>query len=195
MSALPPRSTMTVEEYFALDESSSEVRYEYIDGHVTMLAGGTLDHSLIGANIITALRNALRGTPCRVFTTDARIELTSRRYVYPDVSVSCDERDRGRIKNLTAPRLVIEVLSPNTERYDRGRKFAFYRDCPTIQEYVLIEPDYPSVETYRRERGRLWVLRTFGEGDEIELVSVGIHFPISAIYEDVIFPPDEDEPA
>jgi len=186
---------MTVEEYFALDESSSEIRYEYIDGYVTMLAGGTLDHSLIGANIITTLRNALRGTPCRVFTTDARIELSSKRYVYPDVSVSCDERDRGRIKNLTAPRLVIEVLSPNTERYDRGRKFAFYRDCPTIQEYVLIEPDYPSVEIYRRERGRLWVLHTFGEGDEIELVSVGIHFPISAIYEDVIFPPDEDEPA
>jgi len=195
MSASPPRSPMTVEEYFALDESSSEIRYEYIDGYVTMLAGGTLDHSLIGANIITTLRNALRGTPCRVFTTDARIELSSKRYVYPDVSVSCDERDRGRIKNLTAPRLVIEVLSPNTERYDRGRKFAFYRDCPTIQEYVLIEPDYPSVEIYRRERGRLWVLHTFGEGDEIELVSVGIHFPISAIYEDVIFPPDEDEPA
>jgi len=195
MSALPHRSTMTVEEYFALDESSSEVRYEYIDGHVTMLAGGTLDHSLIGANIITTLRNALRGTPCRVFTTDARIELSPTRYVYPDVSVSCDERDRGRVRNLTAPRLVIEVLSPKTERYDRGRKFAFYRDCPTIQEYVLIEPDFPSVEIYRRERGRLWVLRTFGEGDEIELVSVGIHFPISAIYEDVIFPPDEDEPA
>lgn len=195
MSALPNRSTMTVEEYFALDESSSEVRYEYIDGHVTMLAGGTLDHSLIGANIITTLRNALRGTPCRVFTTDARIELSPTRYVYPDVSVSCDERDRGRVRNLTSPRLVIEVLSPHTERYDRGRKFAFYRNCPTIQEYVLIEPNFPSVEIYRRERGHLWVLRTFGEGDEIELVSVGIHFPISAIYEDVIFPPDEDEPA
>lgn len=195
MSALPNRSTMTVEEYFALDESSSEVRYEYIDGHVTMLAGGTLDHSLIGANIITTLRNALRGTPCRVFTTDARIELSPTRYVYPDVSVSCDERDRGRVRNLTSPRLVIEVLSPHTERYDRGRKFAFYRNCPTIQEYVLIEPNFPSVEIYRRERGHLWVLRAFGEGDEIELVSVGIHFPISAIYEDVIFPPDEDEPA
>lgn len=197
MTALPRRSTMSVEEYLQLDRSSIDTRYEYIDGHVIMMAGGTLDHATISANIISVLRNLLRGSPCRVFTTDARVRISETRYVYPDVSVSCDPQDRGRVDIVQSPRLVVEVLSPSTEATDRGRKLAYYRQCPTVQEYMLINYQYPSVELYRREKNTLWTYHVFEVDDDIELASLGVRFPVTAVYEDVVFPPEEndDEPA
>lgn len=116
---------MSVEEYLQLDRSSLETRYEYIDGYVTMLAGETLDHATIGANIISILRCSLRGTSCRVFTSDVRVRISRTRFVYPDASVSCDERDRGQSDIVQSPRLVVEVLSPSTEGYIVGENLAF----------------------------------------------------------------------
>jgi Uma2 family endonuclease len=190
--ALPHQPWMRVEDYLELDRSSIETRYEYIDGYVTMLAGGTLDHATIGANIISILRRLLRGSPCRVFTSDARVRLSRTRYVYPDVSVSCDEQDRGQSDIVQSPRLVVEVLSPSTEGYDRGRKFGYYRECLSIQEYLLIDAQRPMIEVYRREKHDLWILRAFRLDDEVELVNLGVHFPVSAIYEDVVFPPQDE---
>lgn len=183
---------MSVEDYLQLDRSSIEIRYEYIDGYVTMLAGGTLDHATIGANIISILRRLLRGSPCRVFTSDARVRLSRTRYVYPDASVSCDEQDRGQSDIVQSPRLVVEVLSPSTEGYDRGRKFGYYRECSTIQEYLLIDAQRPMVEVYRREKHDLWILRAFRLDDEVELVNLSLNFPVSAVYEDVVFPPQDE---
>src|ERR1700694_5337106 len=109
--ALPHQPSMSVEDYLELGRSSIETRYEYIDGYVTMLAGGTLDHATIGANIISILRSSLRGGPCRVFTSDARVRLSEMRYVYPDASISCDEQDRGQSDMVQYPHLIVEVLS------------------------------------------------------------------------------------
>jgi Uma2 family endonuclease len=187
MMALSHDPSMSVEEYLQLDRSSIETRYEYIDGYVSMLAGGTLDHATIGANIISILRHSMRGTPCRVFTSDARVRLSSTRFVYPDASVSCDEQDRGQSDNLQSPRLVVEVLSPSTEGYDRGRKFGFYRECPTIQDYLLIDSQRPMLEVYRRERHDLWILRAYRMDEDVELTNLGVHFPVSAVYEDVMW--------
>ena len=185
--ALSHDPSMSVDEYLQLDRSSIETRYEYIDGYVSMLASGTLDHATIGANIISILRHSLRGTPCRVFTSDARVRLSSTRFVYPDASVSCDEQDRGQNDNLQSPRLVVEVLSPSTEGYDRGRKFGFYRECPTIQEYLLIDAQRPMLEVYRRERHDLWILRAYRLDEDVELTNLGVRFPVSAVYEDVMW--------
>ncbi len=190
--ALQHNPSMSVEEYLQLDRSSIETRYEYIDGYVTMLAGGTLDHATIGANIISILRRSLRGTSCRVFTSDARVRLSRTRFVYPDVSVSCDEQDRGQSDNVQSSRLVVEVLSPSTEGYDRGRKFGFYRECPTIQEYLLIDAQRPMLEVYRREKNDFWLLRAYRLDEEVELINLGVYFPVSAVYEDVIFPPQDE---
>jgi Uma2 family endonuclease len=192
--ALAHRPSMSVEDYLELDRSSIETRYEYIDGYVTMLAGGTLDHATIEANIISILRRLLRGSPCRVFTSDARVRLAKTRYVYPDASVSCDEQDRGQSDIVQSPHLVVEVLSPSTEAYDRGRKFSYYRECPAVQEYLLIDAQRPLVEVYRREKHDLWILRTFRLDDEVELINLGVRFPVSAVYEDVIFPPQDENP-
>ena len=192
--ALSHNTTMSVEEYLQLDRSSIEARYEYIDGYVTMLAGGTLDHATIGANIISILRRSLRGSPCRVFTSDARVRLSGTRLVYPDASVSCDEQDRGQSDNIQSPRLVVEVLSPGTEGYDRGRKFGFYRECPTIQEYLLIDEQRPMLEVYRREKHDFWILRAYRLDEDVELTNLGVHFAVSEVYEDVNFPPQVENP-
>ena len=183
MVALPRDPSMSVEEYLQIDRSSIETRYEYIDGYVTMLAGGTLDHATIGANI---LRHSMRGTPCRVFTSDARVRLSSTRFVYPDASISCDEQDRGQSDNVQSPRLVVEVLSPSTEGYDRGRKFGFYRECPTIQEYLLIDAQRPMLEVYRREKHDLWIFRAYRLDADVELTNLGVRFPVSDVYKDVV---------
>ena len=186
MVALPRDPSMSVEEYLQIDRSSIETRYEYIDGYVSMLAGGTLDHTTIGANIISILRHSLRGTPCRVFTSDARVRLSSTRFVYPNASISCDEQDRGQSDNVQSPRLVVEVLSPSTEGYDRGRKFGFYRECPTIQEYLLIDAQRPMLEVYRREKHDLWIFRAYRLDADVELTNLGVRFPVSDVYEDVV---------
>ena len=192
MTALPNRLTMSVEEYLALDRNSPETRYEYIDGYVTMMAGGTLDHATISLNMASTLRGLLRGSSCRVFPSDARVRLSATRYVLPDVTVSCDGRDRGRVDVIHYPHLVVEVLSPSTEDYNRGRKFTYYRECPTIQEYVMVNTEYQAVEVCRRARNDLWSFHVFRSGEDVELASLGVRFPITAVYEDVALPPEDD---
>lgn len=106
----------------------------------------------------------------------------------PDASVSCDERDRGKIEALQYPRLIVEILSPSTEAYNRGKKFGYYRACPTVQEYVLVDAQRQSVEVYRRASSKLWMLHLFGPDDQVELASLGIRFLVAAVYEDVMLP-------
>jgi Uma2 family endonuclease len=189
MIAQPNHLKMSVELYLALDRESQDARYEYIDGYAYMLAGGTPVHSLIAANLIAEIKPHLRGGPCDVYTSDAKVRLSRTRYVYPDLTVSCDERDRQvDAEVIQYPRLVIEILSPSTEAYDRGDKFDYYRACPTIQEYVLVNTQRQAVEVYRRATGKLWTLFPFGPGEQVEFASIGITLPIASIYERVTFP-------
>jgi Uma2 family endonuclease len=190
--ALSQHPFTSVEEYLEMDRSSCETRYEYIDGYVRMLAGSTLDHATISLNIAILLRNALRGRSCRVYTSDARVRIAQTRFVYPDVTVTCDSRDRGRVDIIEYPRLVIEVLSPITEDYDRGRKFTYYRECPTITEYVLVNTAYQAVEVCRCERNGLWSFHTYSPGEDIDLISIGFSIPVNAIYDGVTFSTEDD---
>jgi Uma2 family endonuclease len=186
--ALPNRSMLSVEEYLQLDEDSYETRYEYIDGHLRMLAGGTPNHAQIGANIITVLNNLLSENPCRIYTSDVRVQLSESRYVYPDVAVSCDKRERGDSNMLQYPRLVVEVLSPDTEAYDRGEKLTYYRECPTIQEYMLVNTQRFFIEIFRRETSNLWTYHAFGPYEEVALASLDVHFPVAQVYRNVELP-------
>jgi Uma2 family endonuclease len=191
MIAQPQHLKMSVEAYFALDRESKGARYEYIDGYAYLLAGGTPIHALIAANLIAEIKTRLRGSPCQVYTSDAKVRLSQSRYVYPDVTVSCDERDRlQEAEVLQYPRLVIEILSASTEAYDRGNKSSYYRACPTIQEYLLISTQRSSVEVYRRTTEKLWTLYPSERGEQVELASIGVTLPVAAIYENVNLPAD-----
>ncbi len=113
-------------------------------------------------------------------------------YFYPDVSVSCDSRDTEEIKDtLHYARLVVEVLSPTTELRDRTRRFVQYQQCQTIQEYVLVSQQCQQVEVFTRN-GKKWVYQLFGPGEAVELLSVGVQFPIEMLYEDVPLPIEEE---
>ena len=186
MVAHPAPPPMPVEEYLELEENSA-VKHEYIDGHVYAMAGGTVDHGIIAVNAVAVLRPLLRGGPCRVYNSDVKVRLGPRRFVYPDVSVSCDERDRadGRATFISHPRLVIEVLSPTTADYDRGDKFEMYRALPSLEEYVLISTEQPAVEVRSRRDDREWHRTVFGPEDEVLLPSIGVSIPIAALYEDI----------
>jgi Uma2 family endonuclease len=184
MVAQPGR--MSVQDYLDLDRRSIETRYEFIDGYAYMLAGGTANHSTISGNVYAELRALLRGSPCRVYNSDMKVRLSETRYVYPDVSVSCNPQDRGTVDTLQSPRLVVEVLSASTEGYDRGRKARYYRACPTIEEYVLIDSQQQAIEVYRRERD-FWKLYAFGPGAQVVLTSLGVSISTAAIYENTIF--------
>jgi len=175
-------SIMSVEDYLILNRNSKDTRYEYLDGELRMLAGGSPDHSIIIANLTAAIKGPLKGSQCRVYNSDVQLKLSEKRYFFPDITISCDERDRNQKETISYPRVVVEVLSPTTEATDRGKKAAYYRACPTIQEYVMVDSEEIFVEVHRREEGR-WTINTFEPGDTITLECLDIQFPIEDAYE------------
>ena len=188
---------MTVDEWRELERTNSDARYEYIDGQVYLMSGGSLAHSRISTNSVRALEDALGNQPCNVYNSDASVRVSDMRYTYPDASVSCDPGDQPTTEQMEvkAPRVVVEVLSDSTEGKDRIRKANWYHACPTIQEYMLIATKYQAVEVQRRA-GDEWTLHLFGPGDEIELVSIDVRFPLAILYRGTTVPEmanDQDE--
>src|SRR5437879_4764172 len=127
------RMQMTVEEYLQLDDSSIDVRYEYIDGRVYAMAGGSKAHSKLKQTVARDLEDRLSGSPCDVFDTDVRVQLSKTRYLYPDVTISCDPIDveEEEDKTILFPRVVVEVLSPSNKSSDWTEKLMYYQQCPT----------------------------------------------------------------
>ena len=191
---MPQPQYMTVDEWREL-ERQSEVKHEYIDGQVYAMAGGTLAQSFIAVNVLTLLNRAFEEGPCRVYTSDAACRLSPTRYTYPDVVVTCDDRDRPtkEEREIQSPRVVIEISSESTERYDRGRKFGYYRACPSVQEYVLVSTEYQIVEVFRRTL-KNWEYQAYGPRDEVELTSINVCFPVAALYKQTDVPEVLDIP-
>ena len=191
--AYPDHTRMSIEAYLQLDYESMGERYEYVDGYAYMLAGGTNNHGIISVNVSRELSNRLQGGRCRVYSSDAKVRLAERRYLYPDVSVGCDERDNGTQTFLQFPRVIVEVLSPSTDAYDRGQKFYYYRTCPTLEEYVLVDTQQRAVDIYRRAEQDLWTLHFFREGDNVELTSLSLTIPLATLYQQVVLASDEEK--
>jgi Uma2 family endonuclease len=187
MATSPQKSYMTVEEYFELCRNSPDARYEYIDGQAVMLAGGSLNHSRIARNVIVSLEGFLSDRSCQSFTSDAILKIPSGRYVLPDVAITCDERDHEDNEYLLYPCVIFEVLSPSTEAIDRGRKFTFYQECPTIQEYILVSSQEPLIEVFHRENAHMWTYRIFKPDEEVLLLSLEIKLSMKDIYRNVVF--------
>ncbi|HEX6367511.1 MAG TPA: Uma2 family endonuclease [Longimicrobium sp.] len=180
----------TPEEYLAL-ERHAEFKSEYIDGQIVAMTGASAPHNLIAGSVLAELRMRFRGRPCRAFIGDMRVQIEGgRRYTYPDVVAVCGEPKflDGVLDTLENPTLIVEVLSPSTEAYDRGEKFTHYRAIETLQEYVLVAQDRVMVERFVRH-GEFWMFSAFGDLDEaVELTSVACTIPLREIYENVEFP-------
>jgi Uma2 family endonuclease len=181
---------MSFEDYLE-SEADAELKHEYDDGYLTAMAGATARHVTIVQNLVAALRVHLRGTPCRAFSTDMKLRPLRTKSYYPDVFVTCDERDRVQETVKQYPKLVIEVLSESTEKRDRDTKWAGYRRCETLEDYLLVSQYRQSVETFSRA-GDLWVYRSYGPRDTVHLGSIDLTLPMDAIYEDVEWAPPPD---
>jgi Uma2 family endonuclease len=188
MVADPQRQWMSVEEYLELDRSASDVRYEYFDGYVRAMSGGSMGHAWIAINMILLLNEQLQSGPCRVANSDVRVQVSKSRYVYPDVTVSCDVSDNREDNDIVrSAHLVVEVLSPTTELDDRGKKLTYYQGWPSVQEYVLIGSQRQSVEIYRRQ-GVTWTHHRYMPGQTVVLESLDIQIPFADIYARVRVP-------
>ena len=180
----------TLEEYLDLD-AAAEYKSEYLSGQIYAMAGGSPEHNRIGFNVITALGAQLSGAPCIGYTSDQRIKAGGL-YTYPDVTVICGQPrfSEGRKDTLLNPNLIVEVLSPSTEAYDRGEKFAHYRQIESLQEYVLISQDKPRIERYLRQPDNTWNY-TAADGLQaaLSLNSIGCTLKLEQVYTDVELQP------
>jgi Uma2 family endonuclease len=181
----PAHRRYTIGEFVRLEEYSN-VRHEFLDGQVYAMAGGTPEHGSRAANVIGLLTAQLRGRPCRVQTSDVRIRVASTGLdTYPDVSVVCgrEERDRDDPDAIANPILLVEVLSPSTEEYDRGEKFDHYQRIDSLREVVFVAHDEWRVEVMRRV-GSGWTSIAARRGESLVLESVACTLPVDEIYRD-----------
>ena len=177
----------TPEEYFAWEEEQLE-RHELIDGYVYAMSGGTQNHSAIKLNIGSLIKAHLRGSKCSAFNSDLKINiLNTPNYTYPDLSVTCDDRDQEDQMSITYPCLIVEVLSKSTEAYDRGKKFEKYRRNPNLIDYVLVSSDEIAIDIYHKNEVGEWLILSFRSGDQVELKSINLSLPIEQFYEEIVF--------
>jgi Uma2 family endonuclease len=182
---------LTPEEYFAWEQQQL-YRHEYIDGEVYAMSGGTINHGDIAGNFLSLLKAHMRGSGCKTLNSDCRINiLESTNYVYPDVSVTCDERDKLTPQYIIYPCLIVEVLSPSTEAYDRGDKFRMYRRNPNLRDYVLVDASKVAIDLYHKDDNENWYIINYEPGDSIDLKSVNLTFSIEQVYEDIEFVVEE----
>ncbi len=186
---------MSVDEWSELERHSHDIKHEYINGQVYAMAGGSRAHGRISSNAVRALEDALDDSPCNVYNSDVAARLSPTCFTYPDATVTCDERDQATPDEteIQSPRVIVEVLSDSTEAYNRGEKFALYRACPTVQEYVLVATKYQAVEAFHRTL-KGWEYQAYGPGDEVELTSIGVRILLGVLYRRTTVPETLDAP-
>jgi len=182
----------TFDEYVVLEEDSG-VRHEFLGGQVWAMSGGSPEHAAVIMNVGALLSAALRGKPCRTYSSDLRVRVQATGLgTYPDVSVICGklELDPADPKAHTAinPCVLVEVLSPSTEDYDRGEKLGHYKKIPTVNEIMLVAHDRQEVEIVRREADGTWSREIAHAGEVARLSSIACELPVAEIYRDPLRP-------
>jgi len=189
---------MPVEQYLTLDDTTDGL-YEYWHGLVLMLrppssvslqpslvdmAGGSPAHAALSARLASLIDQGLpQDSPCIVYSSDVQLKLAEDHYLHPDVTVDCTEQGE---RVLTRPTVIIEVLSPNTEKRDRSAKLTAYKALPSLQEYLLVGSEEKEIVVYRRENH--WQAYHYNEGDIVELTSLHVSFPFDAVYRRIKLP-------
>jgi Uma2 family endonuclease len=196
------KAEFTGDDYLAWEASQSQ-RHEYVRGEVFAMAGGEDRHASATGNVYSLLRQHLRGSRCRVYMNDVKLQVDAANcFFYPDVFVTCSSRDLAERLVKRDAVLVAEVLSPSTAAYDRGDKFAAYRQLPSLQELLLLDLDRRTVELFRRQPGTAgagphdpWVLHPLTEGDDLQLQSVGCTLAVADVLADLEGQADAPAPA
>ena len=189
---VPQDHWVSLEEYHKIEEENPDCKFEYANGQVYAMAGGSLKHSRIAVNLLITLGVHLRGTGCRVFNSDAHVlpTGTGNPSYLPDVTVTCDPKDyeNEESTDIRSPRLIIQVLSPTTYSRDRIEKLADYQACASVQEYVMISTHHQQVEVHRRGGEDTWIKTCYRHGQMVPLASVELTISVSDIYADTTVP-------
>ena len=185
-----PKPFLTSEDYLKI-ERAAEFKSEYFDGEMFAMSGARRAHNLIGGNVFAGIHSQLRRRSCEVYPSEMRVLVSATGlYTYPDVVVACSKPQfaEGIMDTLVNPTLLVEVLSPSTEAYDRGRKFEQYRKIESLRQYLQVASDRVSVELYTRQAGGQWLLSSAAEPNEdVELESIECRLRVGDIYEKVVF--------
>lgn len=190
----PPQPRLSADEYLAW-EIEQTFRNEFVRGEVFAMTGAAERHVLVTRNLLLALHLHLRGTPCRAMANDMKLRVEAADcFFYPDVLVSCQTSVSGNDMFKTDAVLVAEVLSPSTAAYDRGDKFADYRQLPGLREFLLIDADKCRCDLYRKGGDGLWVLHPSGGDDPLHLASVDLTIAPAALWEDLQAPNSPPSP-
>ena len=179
---------LTLADYLAWENEQPE-RHEFHRGEVFAMVGARRVHAVVVQNIAREIGNHLKGSGCRAFSESAKLQIADDTVLYPDVFVTCDKADLATDIVFRSPLLVVEVLSPATEGYDRSRKFALYRRIPTLREYVLVDPDTRRVEAFRRDAAGQWFIHDMSESDALEIASLDGRIPMAEVFDGVDPPP------
>jgi Uma2 family endonuclease len=180
--------TISEQEYLAF-ERASEIRNEYYNGRIYAMTGASLAHNLIVSNSVASLHGQLRRKPCRICSSDLRVHIPQTGlYTYPDLVIVCGEPQflDDSLDTLLNPTVIVEVLSPSTERYDRGMKFQHYRSIASLQVYLLIAQDRAHIERYTRQEGDLWLLQdAIGLPASVDMAAIEAVLSLADVYEKV----------
>ena len=184
-----PKTRLTPQQYLAL-EREAPYKSEYLNGEVFAFAGASKSHNLFVANVVTLLNMQLRARPCTVYPSDMRVKVSETGlYTYPDVTVVCGETELEDeyLDTLLNPTLIVEVLSPSTQRDDRVVKFAHYRRLPSVKEYILIAQDAVRLEQYVRQNDGRWLLTEYSDLEATaEVRSIACELHMKDIYDKVV---------
>lgn len=204
--AIEKERRYTVEEYLEIETKFPQEKFEYRDGYIVNLrellamAGGSVNHALIAANAGRALGNRLQGTPCRVYSSDLRVRIPRKvLYAYPDLTIVCGkpeiETHRSGGQTILNPRVMVEVLSPSTEAYDRGDKFARFREIESFEELLMVSQSEPRVESYYRGKDGWSMMSYSGVEAVARLRSLDVDLPLNEVYAGVDFTVNETKTA
>ncbi|MEM1253643.1 MAG: Uma2 family endonuclease [Cyanobacteria bacterium P01_H01_bin.21] len=180
---------LTPDEYFVWEEKQQE-NYEYIDGQVYAMGGGSVNHSRLAVRFTSLFDTYLENTACITGNSDLKVNIAeTNNYTYPDASVTCDDRDKATTQYITYPCLIVEVLSDSTEAYDRGGKFRLYRNNPVLQDYLLVSSTQIEMDLYHKKETGEWIILNYKKGDIVELKSINLSFPIEQVYRGLVLDP------
>lgn len=177
-------TNLSLREFLSWEDQQVE-RHEFHRGEIFAMVGARRVHNAVCGNVFAALKQQLRGKPCRAFIESMKVQIGSDTIVYPDVFVTCDPADLQTEHLFSAPTVVVEVLSPTTQAYDRGSKFTLYRSLPSLKEYVLIDPDTREIQLFRRGADGLFTLHDLSGHEQFALESIACRLTAADVFEGV----------